>query len=147
MGVVEAYWPCRDPRIFGAQPDPAVTAGSRAPQNSDPERPKTNESLSISYKSEIDLDHLFHTLYQKHKIKSLLIHSIAPLNATLLDAGLIDHLSIIISPLLVGSHGTPALLDKENISIRSLTLKNVLSFSGNYINLQYDLVTNATKLG
>jgi riboflavin biosynthesis pyrimidine reductase len=131
---------CRDPRIFGAQPDARhLVAGSRAPQNSNPERPTSNESENISYKSEIDLDHLFHTLYQKRKIKSLLIHSIAPLNATLLDAGLIDHLSIIISPLLVGNHGTPALLDKVNISIHSLTLKNVQSFSDDYINLQYDV--------
>ncbi len=102
-------------------------------------KPSANLSL-ISYPQEIDLNDLFTKLHQDHHIKSLAIHSIAPLNADLLDAGLIDHLSVIISPLLVGGHGTPALQDSDIFSIRTLRLVSSQVFSNNFINLRYDVL-------
>ena len=100
----------------------------------------SHQSLTtISYPHEIDLNHAFNQLYQKHQVKQLFIHSIAPLNADLIDAGLIDHLSVIISPLLVGGHGTPALQDNDILTIRPLKLILVKSFLDNYVNLRYDV--------
>lgn len=96
--------------------------------------------LIISYPKEIDLNDAFAKLYQKYQVKKLFIHSIAPLNADLLDAGLIDHLSIIISPLLVGGHGTPALQDSDILSVRPLSLISCQSFSDNYVILRYRVI-------
>jgi riboflavin biosynthesis pyrimidine reductase len=92
----------------------------------------------LSFPNEIDLNQVFTSL-KKHQVKQLLIHSIAPLNADLLDAGLIDHLSIIISPLLVGGHGTPALQDADILAVRPLTLTGTQVFSQNFVNLRYDV--------
>ena len=94
----------------------------------------------ITYSQEIDLGDLFARLYQDHHIHNLAIHSIAPLNADLLDAGLIDHLSVIITPLLVGGHGTPALQDADVFAIRPLQLVSSQIFSNNFINLRYDVL-------
>jgi 2,5-diamino-6-(ribosylamino)-4(3H)-pyrimidinone 5'-phosphate reductase len=98
-------------------------------------------SLSLlSYAKEIDLNHAFAKLKRQHHIQKLLIPSIAPLNAALIDAGLIHHLSIIISPILVGDHGIPVLPQSSNLNLQSLKLINVKAFNQHYISLQYDLV-------
>ena len=74
-----------------------------------------------------------------YHIQKLFIHSIAPLNADLIDAGLIDHLSMIISPLLVGGHGTPASPRHDILTVRPLILVSCQKFSDNYVNLRYDV--------
>lgn len=94
----------------------------------------------IAYPKEIDLNDAFQKLAQSYLVKKLFIHSIAPLNADLIDAGLIDHLSIIISPLLVGGHGTPTLKDSDMLAVRALKLVSVQAFSKDYVNLRYDLL-------
>lgn len=94
----------------------------------------------VHYPKEIDLNDAFKKLYQKHQVKKLFIHSIAPLNADLIDAGLIDHLSIIVSPLLVGGHGTPALQDSDILTIRTLKLTGCHQLAKDYLNLRYDVV-------
>jgi riboflavin biosynthesis pyrimidine reductase len=99
-----------------------------------------NQLNFIPYKNEIDLNQLFNKLYRSYHLKRLIIHSIAPLNADLLDAGLIDHLSVIVSPLLVGGKGTPALQDADIMAIRPLTLVGTQVFSQNFVNLQYDVL-------
>jgi len=100
----------------------------------------TPEVKVIAYPAEIDLNDLFTKLYRQYHLKHLLIHSIAPLNADLLDAGLIDHLSVVVSPLLVGGHGTPALQDTDLFAVRELKLVSAQTFSQNFINLRYNLV-------
>lgn len=94
----------------------------------------------LAYPKEIDLNDAFTKLFKQYKVKKLFIHSIAPLNADLIDAGLIDHLSLIISPLLVGGHGTPALQDSDILTVRSLKLVSCQKFSDNYVNLRYDVI-------
>lgn len=94
----------------------------------------------LSYPKTIDLNHAFARLYREHKVKKLFIHSIAPLNADLIDAGLVDYLSLIISPLLVGGHGTPALQDTDILTVRPLKLIDLQRFAANYVNLRYQVL-------
>lgn len=95
---------------------------------------------TIHYAHEIDLNDAFTKLYKSHHLKSLFIHSIAPLNADLLDANLIDHLSVIISPLLVGGHGTPALQSEDIFTVRPLVLESIQTLTRDYVNLRYEVI-------
>lgn len=103
--------------------------------------PQPKNFLPIYYDQTIDLNHLFQKLYQTHRVNKLFIQSIAPLNASLFDANLIDHLSVIISPLLVGDRGIPPLFRSPQFITRRLKLIATQKFSQNYINLRYDVVT------
>lgn len=95
--------------------------------------------IQIAYPHEIDLNDLFSRLYKIHHLKKLFVHSIAPLNASLLDAGLINHLTVIITPILVGDHGTPALPKSPSLTLRPLKLVSLQSFNPDCVSLRYDL--------
>jgi 2,5-diamino-6-(ribosylamino)-4(3H)-pyrimidinone 5'-phosphate reductase len=61
----------------------------------------------------VDFKNTFKTLLKEYGIKRMTIQSGGTLNAELLRAGLIDELSIIIAPLLVGGATTSTLIDGE----------------------------------
>jgi riboflavin biosynthesis pyrimidine reductase len=96
--------------------------------------------IIIPYTHEIDLNHAFAKLFRTHKVKDIFIHSIAPINADLLEAGLIDHLSIVVSPLLVGGHGTPTLDNADVFTVRPLKLESVKPFAQNFVSLRYQVI-------
>ncbi len=76
-----------------------------------------------------------------HKITKLTIHS-TPMNALWLQQNLIDYVTLIIYPLIVGESGTPVaslgLKDPQ-----TLTLLETHTFDTNYISLRYAI--NNTK--
>ena len=76
-----------------------------------------------------------------HKITKLTIHS-TPMNALWLQQNLIENVTIIINPLIVGESGTPVaslgLKDPQ-----TLTLLETHTFDTNYISLRYAI--NNTK--
>jgi riboflavin biosynthesis pyrimidine reductase len=94
----------------------------------------------IKFSPTLELKKLMHTLYRKHRVKQVTIHSNARLNARWLSGKLVDHLSVIMSPLLVGRHGTPNLIDTDLDFPVTLVLKEVKSFGLGFVNLRYDLL-------
>lgn len=101
----------------------------------------------ITFQNAIDFADLFRRLKEKFNIDRLTIQSGGTMNAELLRSGLIDHLSIVIAPLLVGGSTTSTLIDGEAIHDASqLTKLKALKFvscsllKDSYIHLQYDVV-------
>jgi|GEM_PF-6639541 len=76
-------------------------------------------------------------LLNRHKIKNLTIHS-TPMNALWIQDNLVDYLTLIIYPLIVGESGTPVTslgLSKP----KTLTLLETRTFDQNYICLRYKI--------
>lgn len=94
----------------------------------------------IPQENELDFSPILTILYKKYHIKQVSIQSNARFNARWLSAGLVDYLSVIISPLLVGRHGTPNLIDQDLLTVKPLVLTEMKAFGLNFVNLRYDVV-------
>ncbi|MEA1927022.1 MAG: dihydrofolate reductase family protein [Candidatus Auribacterota bacterium] len=101
----------------------------------------------IHYREEIDFQDLFRRMYREHGAERITIQSGGTLNAVLLRAGLIDHLLIIVAPLLVGGKDTPTLIDgpsfrteAELTGIKALRLTKCEALKDSYLRLEYDVI-------
>ena len=70
-------------------------------------------SYIIGGRKEINFSKVFQTLKTKLHIRRLLIEGGGILNGSILKAGLIDEISILIVPLVVGSVNAPSVFDTE----------------------------------
>lgn len=105
----------------------------------------------VRYHDAIDFTDLFSKLKTDFAVDRITIQSGGTLNGTLLRAGLIDHVSVVIAPLLVGGASTPTLIDGEAIhSVSQLSklapLKLVASetLKESYLHLRYDVTPRKT---
>lgn len=96
-------------------------------------------------------DNLFAEIFEELKssfaIDALTIQSGGTLNAELLHEGLIDHLSVVVAPLLVGGATTSTLIDGEaNHSLEdlkgctALKLISATPINSSYLHLKYDVI-------
>src|SRR5258706_7915407 len=69
----------------------------------------------IKYENEIDFADLFSKLKDKYDVDKVTIQSGGTLNSILLRKGLIDAVSIVIAPALIGGKDTPTLIDGESL--------------------------------
>lgn len=83
----------------------------------------------------------------KYGCKKITIQSGGTLNATLLRNNLIDRLSLVLAPALIGGKNTPTLIDGESLrtqedlkKIRALRLRKISKLKHSYIHLVYDVV-------
>lgn len=98
----------------------------------------------VSYKDEIDFADLFEKLGSRYGMKRLTVQSGGNINAILLRAGLIDKVSVVVAPLIVGGREVSTLVDGESISslkelnkIVALELISVIKLKKSYLHLQY----------
>lgn len=77
-------------------------------------------SYIIGGKRDIDFSRVFQVLKTKFGIKKMLIEGGGKLNGSILKAGLIDEISLLIAPLVVGSTNAPSIFDREPLSIKEL---------------------------
>ena len=103
----------------------------------------------IHYREEIDFSDLFQRMYQEHGVQRITIQSGGMLNAVLVRNGLIDHLLIVIAPLLIGGKTTPTLVDgrsfqteAELMGIKALQLTKCEELKESYVCLEYDVIQN-----
>ncbi len=68
------------------------------------------------------------------------------MNAQLIRVGLIDYLSIIIAPIVVGGKATPSLVDGESLhalvdlnKLKALHLVSNTQLENSYLHLRYDV--------
>jgi len=114
---------------------------------------KDMENLHIiCYENEIDFVDLFDQLKSKHGIKSMTIQTGGTLNSILLREKLIDKLSIVIAPALIGGKETSTLIDGKSLQtfedlkmIKALKLIENKTLNDSYINLKYEVI-NETKI-
>ena len=85
------------------------------------------QSKNISYlfcgESKIDLSKVLEKLAAKFKIKKLMLEGGGKMNGSMLRAGLIDELSILVAPVVDGSAGTSTLFDADGIQQPAPKLK------------------------
>ncbi len=106
-----------------------------------------NENLKkILYKNKINFKNLFSKLKKDYKINNLTIQTGGTLNSILLRENLIDKISIVIAPVLIGGKETSTLIDGKNISllsdlskIKSLKLKDIRKLKNSYLHVIYEV--------
>lgn len=98
----------------------------------------------ILYKDNIDFADLFSKLGSKYGMKRLTVQSGGNINAILLRSGLIDKVSVVIAPLVVGGGDVSTLVDGDSISsleelnkIVALELISATKLKKSYLHLQY----------
>jgi 2,5-diamino-6-(ribosylamino)-4(3H)-pyrimidinone 5'-phosphate reductase len=89
---------------------------------------------------------LFSLLKDKYQIEKLTLQTGGTLNAAFLREGLIDNISLVLAPCLVGGKDTPSLIDGESLhsvtelsKIKSLKLVECKILENSYIHLRYQV--------
>lgn len=100
----------------------------------------------IEYHGHIDFSNLFEVLKSKGA-DNLTVQSGGELNAVLVREGLIDYISIVVLPLLVGGKETPTLVDGKSLTadddLRLLQPMKLLAadvLKNSYLHLRYEIV-------
>ena len=102
----------------------------------------------ISYifagKTEVDLAQAFETLSRELGIRNLLIEGGGGANGAVLRAGLLDELSLVISPTIDGSTGAPTVFNSGDVDlgpapVESMTLASHQVLDGGAVWLRYKM--------
>lgn len=106
----------------------------------------------IFYEDRIDFVDLFKKFKEIYHIDDLTIQTGGTLNAELLRSGLINHISIVVAPALVGGKDTSTLIDGESLhneqelfNIKALKLVRCDVLENSYLHLKYDVI-NETEV-
>jgi Pyrimidine reductase, riboflavin biosynthesis len=106
----------------------------------------------IYYKNKIDFIDLFKRFKQDFGIENLTIQTGGTLNAIFLRNKLIDKISIIVAPTLIGGNETSSLIDGKSVStdaeltnIKALKLVEAKLLNSSYLHLKYDVI-NETQV-
>jgi 2,5-diamino-6-(ribosylamino)-4(3H)-pyrimidinone 5'-phosphate reductase len=103
-----------------------------------------NPNLEVlTYEKEIDFNSLFAQLKTKG-IDKITTQSGGELNATLARGGLIDFVSIVVAPVLVGGKDTASLIDGKSLEtdddlamLKPLILLNAETLKNSFLHLRY----------
>jgi 2,5-diamino-6-(ribosylamino)-4(3H)-pyrimidinone 5'-phosphate reductase len=113
------------------------------------ELPARNEINIIYYQTGIKIEELFVRLKQEYNIEKLSIQTGGLLNSIFLRKKLIDHVSILIAPCLIGGKDTPTLIDgisprknEDLFNIKALKLKKCEELKHSYTHLYYDVIND-----
>lgn len=105
------------------------------------------ENITVIKEDDLSSLSLFEKLYEKYKIKKITIQSGGTMNASLIRAGLIDRLSLVMAPVIIGGKDTSTLVDGESIHtledlrfLRPLKLTEARKLDDSYLLLQYDVL-------
>jgi 2,5-diamino-6-(ribosylamino)-4(3H)-pyrimidinone 5'-phosphate reductase len=101
----------------------------------------------IEYQSEVDLSDLLEKMKVQYGAERVTIQSGGTLNAQWLRLGLIDQVSVVIAPCLIGGSGTQSLIGGESLHseedlkhIKALKLVKSDILENSYIHLQYEVI-------
>jgi len=101
----------------------------------------------IFYKEKVDFPDLFVRIRQEYGVEHLVIESGGTMNSVLVRQGLIDHVCIIVAPLLVGGSATSTLMDgtslrmeQELVNLKALKLVQCSVLEHSYLRLEYDVI-------
>jgi len=108
---------------------------------------------TILYNQEVDLVNLFSKLKTDFHIENITIQSGGTLNASFLRLGLIDAISIVIAPCLIGGSKTQSLIGGESLhsqqelsKIKTLKLKKCNVLKNSYIHLLYEVNNESDQI-
>ena len=116
------------------------------------EKQKDENIEIIYYENIIDFRNLFQRLKNEFIIDNLTIQTGGELNSIFLRDKIIDKISIVVAPVLVGGKNTSSLIDGESlhsigelINIKALKLEKIDVLKHSYIHLKYDVI-NETEI-
>ncbi len=105
----------------------------------------------IYYDGNIEFSDLFSKLKREFGIERMTIQTGSTLNSVFLRQGLIDELSIVVAPALVGGERTPSLIggtglrsSRELQHIKALILTGVTQLDESYLHLRYKVINETT---
>lgn len=97
----------------------------------------------IIYEQSIDFTNLFAQLKQRGADR-LTIQSGGEMNAHILRLGLINNISVVVAPILIGGRDTSTLIDGDSITsfqdlqkLRTLELVNIKQLEDSYVHVKY----------
>jgi len=106
----------------------------------------------LFFEDKIDFPNLFFKLKDKYQIDKITLQSGGSLNAQFLRLGLVDEVSIVIAPCLIGGKNTQSLVGGESLhsqadllKIKPLKLIDCRVLEDSYIYLKYSVI-NKTKM-
>ena len=115
-------------------------------------RISSNNLRIIKYQKEIDFIDLFKKMKVEHGINKMTIQTGGTLNTILLRKKLIDKISVVIAPVVIGGKDTSTLFDgksletyKELYDIKALVLTDIKKLNDSYLQLKYNVI-NETKI-
>lgn len=101
----------------------------------------------VEYKKNVDLENLFSRLKDDFGVGSMTIQSGGTLNAEFIRKGLVDFLSIVVAPVVVGGKDTSTLVDGESLhsledlkKLKVLELQSVDKLKDSYLHLKYKVI-------
>ena len=107
---------------------------------------KNNNLVIMYYENEVDFEDVFVKLKQEYGAERVTIQSGGTLNSIFIRKGLVDRLSVVIAPCLIGGKDTPTLVDGKSLVteedlkyITSLELEEVNKLENNYLHLLYTI--------
>lgn len=99
------------------------------------------------YDDDIDFTDLLVKIKKHHGIGKITIESGGTLNAIFFRSGLIDHVKVVVAPLIVGGKDTSTLVDGFSLTdgsqlhlLKPLKLKSCKRLENSYLLLEYDVV-------
>lgn len=103
--------------------------------------------VTFYYPEKIDFYDMFRKLKQDFNAERVTIQSGGILNAEFLRQGLIDYVSVVIAPCLIGGKDTPSLVDGKSLrdeselfKIKPLKLKASNKLEHSYLHLEYEVM-------
>jgi len=108
---------------------------------------KVKDVQVLKYKSKIDFKDLMKKLKKDFGYNKITIQSGGTLNAVCLRNGLIDEISIVIAPVLIGGENTRTLVGGKSLKtlndlkkVRALKIKSVKKLKHSYLHLKYKVI-------
>lgn len=105
------------------------------------------DAVVLRYSEKIDFHNLFQRLKTDYQAKRVTIQSGGEMNAVLLHERLIDAVSVVIAPALVGGRDTSTVIDGDSLTsvdelgrIRPLKLKRLTYLESSYVHAEYDVI-------
>jgi len=108
---------------------------------------KFTNIIPIVYDRRIDFTDAFKKLRSDYGIQRMTVQTGGTLNAKFLRLGLIDEISIVIAPCLIGGENTPSLIGGKSLhsledlkDLKALKLIKSETWESSYIHLQYEVI-------
>ncbi|MFA5047841.1 MAG: dihydrofolate reductase family protein [Patescibacteria group bacterium] len=101
----------------------------------------------LKYEGEIDFENMFSKLKNDFGAERVTIQSGGTLNAEFIRRGLVDYVSLVVAPVMVGGKNTPTLMDGESLhyqdelfKLKALELESVKQLNNSYLHLRYKVL-------
>ncbi|MGB7957508.1 MAG: dihydrofolate reductase family protein [Minisyncoccia bacterium] len=101
----------------------------------------------LLYSKKIDLKDMMARMKRDYGAKRITIQTGGTLNAEFIRRGLVDRISFVIAPVLVGGKSTATAMDGESLrrtselfKLKALKLRKVKKLKHSYLHLQYDVI-------